>query len=107
MNPGIISGFDWDAGNTDKNSKHGVTPADAEEVFFREPLVVADTGHSGKEPRWHALARIGGGRILHVTFTLRDKAGDTLIRIISARPASRKERNIYEKAKAQSAKVQD
>lgn len=107
MEPGIISGFDWDAGNADKNSRHGVTPADAEEVFFRQPLVAPDPGHSGKEPRWHALARIGDGRTLHVTFTLRERAGDTLIRVISARPASRKERTIYEKAKTQSAKVQD
>ncbi|HVA55279.1 MAG TPA: BrnT family toxin [Gammaproteobacteria bacterium] len=107
MNPGTISGFDWDAGNTDKNNKHGVTSADAEEVFFREPLVASDPDHSQKEPRLHALARIGDGRTLHVTFTLREIAGETLIRVISARPASRKERLIYETAKAQSAKVQD
>ena len=107
MNPGTISGFDWDAGNTDKNNRHGVTSADAEEVFFREPLVAPDPDHSRKEPRLHALARIGDGRTLHVAFTLREKAGKTLIRVISARPASRKERLIYEKAKAKPAKVQD
>ncbi len=28
-----IEGFDWDAGNARKNEKHGVTQAEAEQVF--------------------------------------------------------------------------
>lgn len=35
-----ITGFEWDKGNEQKNVKHGVTPAEAEQVFLNEPLVI-------------------------------------------------------------------
>jgi uncharacterized protein len=92
-----IEGFDWDAGNARKSvDKHGVSQVEAEQVFFNEPLLVAvDTGHSGAEERFHGLGRTDGGRLLHVTFTLR--AEGRLIRVISARPMQRKERVRYER----------
>ena len=86
--------FDWDEGNARKNEKHGVAAAEAEQVFFNEPLLVLDdAAHSEVEPRFHALGRTDGGRLLHVTFTLR--AGGTRIRVISARDMHRKERARY------------
>ncbi|MCC5874502.1 MAG: BrnT family toxin, partial [Gammaproteobacteria bacterium] len=80
-----VQGFDWDAGNRSKSQeKHGVRPAEAEQVFLNEPLlVVLDSEHSSTEIRLHALGVSDHGRRLHVTFTLRD-AG-TRIRVISAR----------------------
>jgi hypothetical protein len=88
-------GFDWDAGNSRKNAqKHGVTPAEAEQVFFGPALLVlADDRHSLREERYHALGCTDDGRHLHVTFTLR--GGGRLIRVISARDMSRKERSRY------------
>lgn len=93
-----VAGFDWDAGNIRKNDRHGVSNVEAEEVFFRHPLVVPDPRHSVREPRYHALARIDNGRVLHVTFTLRERARETLVRVISARVASRTERRVYEQS---------
>lgn len=92
----LITGFDWDAGNSRKNdNKHGVTQAEAEELFFNEPLLMLpDTRHSSIEPRIHALGKTNGGRLLHVTFTLRFNG--SRIRVISARDMHRKERTIYE-----------
>jgi uncharacterized DUF497 family protein len=91
-----IVGFDWDAGNERKNEKHGVSAPEAEQVFFNQPLLVlADKAHSRDEPRFHALGRTHTGRRVHLTFTLR--GGGTLIRVISARDMSRKERQIYAK----------
>jgi uncharacterized protein len=92
-----VVGFDWDAGNERKSAdKHGVGQAEAEQTFFRRPLLVLeDERHSASEPRFHALGRTEAGRLLHVTFTLRRDA--TLIRIISARDMSAKERTAYEK----------
>jgi uncharacterized DUF497 family protein len=89
-----IVGFDWDAGNRRKNEAHGVGQSEAEQVFFNFPLIVPDPAHSQSEPRYHALGRTDTGRLLHITFTLRREL--TLIRMISARPASRKERAIHE-----------
>jgi uncharacterized DUF497 family protein len=92
-----ISGFDWDDGNVRKNDKHGVSAAEAEQVFFNEPLLwLIDEKHSQNEPRFHALGRTDTGRVLHITFTLR-QAGKT-IRVISARDMHRKEKAIYEQA---------
>lgn len=87
------SGFQWDAGNADKNwNKHQVSTAECEEIFFNQPLVVAeDPSHSQDEARLYALGHTDGGRMLFVVFTLR---GD-LIRVISARNMSRRERKAY------------
>ncbi|MDD2733722.1 MAG: BrnT family toxin [Desulfuromonadaceae bacterium] len=88
-----ITGFEWDKGNEQKNVKHGVTPAEAEQVFLNEPLVVLDDlKHSDTEQRFHALGQTGEGRLLHITFTIRTN----MIRVISARNMHRKERAIYE-----------
>ncbi|NPD17756.1 BrnT family toxin [Xinfangfangia sp. D13-10-4-6] len=92
-----IRGFDWDDGNARKNAdKHEVGQSEAEQVFFNEPLLVlADRKHSEGEVRYHALGHTDDGRRLHITFTLRD--GETLLRVISARDMSRKERDVYGK----------
>jgi uncharacterized DUF497 family protein len=71
--------------------------AEAEQVFFNAPLLLLDDAkHSQQEARHHALGRTDGGRLLHLTFTLR-KSG-SLIRVISARDMHRKERTIDEQA---------
>jgi uncharacterized protein len=92
-----IEGFDWDEGNARKSAeKHHVSQAEAEAVFFGDPLlVVPDPRHSQAEPRFHALGKTADGRMLHAVFTLRRQ--DTLIRVISARDMHRKERMIYAK----------
>lgn len=91
-----ITGFDWDGGNARKNDKHGVSMAEAEQIFFNDPLLlIADAKHSQGEPRLHALGKTDEGRTLHITFTLRN-AGEESIRVISARDMHRKERTIYE-----------
>ena len=90
-----ITSFDWDNGNSRKNDKHGVSSAEAEQVFFNDPLLlVEDTKHSHAEQRYHALGKTDEGRTLHITFTLR-QAGER-IRVISARDMHKKERAIYE-----------
>ena len=93
---GKVQGFEWDAGNERKNvDKHGVTKAEAEQMFFNRPLLaLADERHSTQELRFHALGHSDGGRLLHVTFTLRQ--GESRIRVISARDMNRKERTVYE-----------
>jgi uncharacterized DUF497 family protein len=56
-----------------------------------------DHRRSDTEQRFHALGKTQDGRLLHVTFTLRD--GGKLIRVISARDMHRKERMFYGEAK--------
>jgi uncharacterized DUF497 family protein len=94
-----VEGFDWDEGNARKSSeKHGVSQAESESVFFRDPLIVVpDPRQSQIESRFHVLGQTSAGRQLHVVFTLRRQG--TLIRVISARDMNRKERVIYAKEK--------
>ena len=92
-----IVGFEWDEGNQRKNDKHGVSMAEAEQVFFNAPLLLLDdVAHSQSEPRFHALGQTDDERLLHITFTLR-RAGE-LIRVISARDMHKKERGVYDQA---------
>ena len=93
-----ILGFNWNIGNSRKSSeKHNVSKAEAEEVFFNEPLLLLiDSKHGNGEKRYHAYGKTNDGRKLHITFTLRER--ETLIRVISARDMHRKERMIYDKA---------
>ncbi|MBO9588737.1 BrnT family toxin [Devosia sp.] len=92
----VITGFEWDDGNTRKSAdKHSVSQAEAEQMFFNQPLLtLIDHLHSVDEIRIHALGHTDDGRSLHVTFTLRQD--ETKIRVISARDMSRKERAYYE-----------
>lgn len=94
-----VSEFDWDGGNAEKNwLRHRVSQAESEQVFFNQPLVVAeDELHSGTELRHYALGRTDAGRLLFVVYTLR---GDR-VRIISARDMTRREQKDYDYARAQ------
>ena len=91
------TGFDWDAGNADKNWElHQVSQAECEQIFFNRPILVApDDKHSQRESRYAALGQTNAGRRLAVIFTIRG----TLVRVISAREMSRRERRVHEEAK--------
>ena len=92
-NPSQCEGFQWDDGNINKNwLKHKVSPAECEQLFFNRPLIIQDDiEHSEVEKRFYALGKTDSKRTLFIAFTVRNK----LIRVISARDMSRKEREIY------------
>lgn len=86
--------FEWDQGNVEKSeAKHQVSCEEAEQVFMNRPLfLVDDPKHSQTETRIKAFGRTDEGRLLTVSFTMRNRK----IRVISARNMSRKERKAYE-----------
>jgi hypothetical protein len=86
-------GFDWDDANAHKNwERHQVTPEEAEDVFFNEPLVVrSDIRHSKLEKRYYVLGHTDAGRRLFIVFVVRRK----IIRVISARDMNRNETETY------------
>ena len=88
-----FEGFDWSGGNAEKNwEKHRVTPLEAEQIFFNSPLLAdVDATHSGLEKRFYALGQTDEKRELFIAFTLRGR----LLRVVSARDMSRKERKAY------------
>lgn len=87
------AGFQWDEGNIDKNwLKHGITTLQCEQMFFNAPLVVThDPGHSRFERRYFALGKTDMDKPLFCVFTVRRN----LIRVISCRAMSKKEREVY------------
>jgi uncharacterized DUF497 family protein len=89
------TGFQWDEGNADKNwDNHRVSRSECEQVFFNMPLVAReDPAHSQTEDRFWALGQTDTGRRLFVVYTFR---GD-LIRVISARNMTPRERREYER----------
>ncbi|MDO9549309.1 MAG: BrnT family toxin [Candidatus Marinimicrobia bacterium] len=88
-------GFDWDAGNAEKNwEKHKVSQLECEQAFFNRPLLVEeDKKHAEIEPRWYLLGQTDKERKLFIVFTIRRN----LVRVISARDQNAKERALHEK----------
>jgi uncharacterized DUF497 family protein len=88
--------FEWDDQKARTNlAKHGVSFEEATTVFG-DPLslTIPDPAHSETEDRFIILGHSHRQRLLVVVHTER---GDNL-RIISARPASRRERKDYEES---------
>lgn len=89
------TGFEWDERNTHKNwEQHRVTPEEAEDVFFQEPLIVrSDPQHSRTEKRYYALGQTSAARLLFIVFAVRQNR----IRVVSVRDMNRNETAIYAK----------
>lgn len=96
-------GFQWDDGNAEKNwIKHHVSRGEAEQVFFNRPLVVVEgEQRSERAPRYYALGQTDANRLLFLVFTIRHD----LIRVISVRPMSQRERSIYAHAKEEASEA--
>lgn len=91
--------FDWDQWNIQKNEvKHGVSRLEAESAFYDSRYrLYRDAKHStSREARYILYGRSLENRVLMVGFTARGAR----VRVITARAASRKERQIYENEKA-------
>ncbi len=91
--------FEWDEGkNRENRRKHGVTFEEARSVFFDEEAVeFEDVEHSDVEERFLMLGRSARLRIVLVSYCLRNE-GST-IRIVSARKATKNEREFYPRGK--------
>lgn len=86
--------FEWDAPKAAANiEKHGISFEEAETIFD-DPIAVIfdDKAHSSGEPREIIIGHSRENRLLLLCFTERSSA----IRIISARLATRREREDYE-----------
>lgn len=91
--------FVWDDEKDRLNrKKHGVSFEEAKSVFFDENGVeFFDPDHSENEDRFIILGLSFRLRILVVCHCYKEK--DSIIRIISARKATRKEREFYRRRK--------
>lgn len=89
--------FEWDEGKNRRNEqKHGISFELAREVFL-DPLcfTIADPSSAAEERFW-TIGTLPNLVILVVVHTTRFQREQEIIRIISARRATRKERRFYE-----------
>ena len=88
--------FDWDPAKAAANlKKHGVSFEEAQTVFYDEfAIQFYDESHSSREDRFLMLGMSSGARLLLVCHCERD--GGNVIRIISARKATKRESSFYE-----------
>jgi len=87
--------FEWDPQKAASNEKkHGVIFSEATTVFD-DPLelTILDPDHSVGEYRFLSIGKSATGKLLIVSYTEREK---NRIRVISARKATRQEKNYYE-----------
>jgi uncharacterized protein len=90
--------FEWDeAKNLSNQKKHGISFEDAARVFGDPLMLLIPDGHQDGEERWRAFGQIDGFAIIMAAHTYRTNNGQEKIRIISARLATRYERQIYER----------
>ena len=87
--------FEWDEDKAESNRRqHKVSFSEAQTVFLDDlSIVIPDPEHSEKEERLIIVGVSNQRRLLMVSFTERGK----IIRLISARKATRAERRKYEK----------
>ena len=84
--------YEWDSSKAKSNyRKHGIRFADAVGVFEDQNAITIQDEHKN-EDRFITIGRDFLSRILVVVYTFRE----VVIRIISARKATARERKIYE-----------
>ena len=90
--------FEWDDAKASSNlKKHKVSFEDASSVFSDQyHLSIPDDFHSDEEDRWISIGSTTEKLILiTVVHTYRDEDDNEVIRIISARKATTKEKREY------------
>jgi len=89
--------FEWDEAKAKTNErKHGVRFDDAILVFADPCSLMEQDRIEGGELRWQTIGLAGGVVLLLVAHTVRDAGADEIIRIISARKATKKECKRYD-----------
>ena len=88
--------FEWDPSKATSNrKKHSVSFEEAQSVFYDEfAIQLFDEGHSSDEERFLLLGMSSGAKLLLVCHCEREH--DEVIRIISARRATKRESAFYQ-----------
>lgn len=88
--------FEWDPAKARANArKHGITFEEAETAFSDDfAIVIPDPDHSADEARFLLIGVSAALRVLLVVHS--ERAGGEVVRVISARRATRSERAQYD-----------
>ena len=87
--------FEWDPRKAKINTaRHGVQFVIAQ-TAFEDPNALVDLDDYTEEERWRLIGTAQDGSVLLVVYTERERDGEIVRRIISARKATRRERARY------------
>ena len=97
--------FEWDESKTQANKrKHGISFEEAKTVFYDESArIIHDPDHSALEDRFILLGISYKLRVLVVVHAYRQS--DEVIRIISARKATKNEASYYQRIKQNAKRI--
>ena len=89
--------FEWDSVKARTNEqKHKTTFLESCYIFSDEYiLTLFDDKHSENEDRWISIGKTPNGKIIVVVHTYKTLGNEEIIRIISARPATKSENTQY------------
>jgi uncharacterized DUF497 family protein len=91
--------IEWDRAKNEINqARHGIDFETAQLVFDDPCCVTFVERVTDGEERWQAIGSIENIIILVVVHTYREEVSDEVVRIISACPATRRERKLYAQA---------
>lgn len=90
--------FEWHPAKAASNLRKHEIDFNLAATVFADPLAstVRDGDHTESEDRWVTVGESRRGQLLVVCYTLRQTDDGTTVRIISARRATRNERQQYE-----------
>ena len=89
--------FEWDPDKATANARKHHVSFETATLAFADPFALIDQDRvENGEQRWQTLGMAGGVLLLLVAHTIRDEEQVEVIRIISARLATRPERKRYE-----------
>jgi uncharacterized DUF497 family protein len=90
--------FEWDRTKAEQNlRKHGVAFEDAVDLFDDPRHLTQEGKIVGGELRFKTTGHADASALLTIIHVLRKTTDGPVMRIISARPASRRERRSYER----------
>jgi uncharacterized DUF497 family protein len=91
--------FEWDEEKNERNAlKHGIRFETAS-LAFEDPYALTQRDEAtSEEERWITLGSVSLGAVLFIVHTVRERGETEVMRIISARNATLRERRMYEEA---------
>jgi len=89
--------IEWDENKNRINQKKHSLSFEIAQMVFDDPLHISiQDRHTEGEERWKTLGNIDGFTIILVAHTIKDSENNEIIRIISARKATKQELKHYE-----------
>jgi hypothetical protein len=89
--------FEWDEVKNHRNLRKHKISFELAKMVFDDPHALSEREREvDSEERWQAVGLVAGSVTVIVAYTCREEDGEEVVRIVSARKASRSERRAYE-----------